>query len=71
MQPQRYGPFPYVPINRRPPITWPNSARLALWVIPNIETFPLNEPVPGGTGRRPTSSIGRRATMATASASFV
>ncbi len=53
MQPQRYGPFHYVPINRRPKITWPNGARVALWVIPNIETFPLNEPVPGGTGKTP------------------
>ncbi|HZO42709.1 MAG TPA: polysaccharide deacetylase family protein [Methylomirabilota bacterium] len=53
MQPQRSGPFPYVPINRRPRITWPNGARLALWVIPNVETFPLNEPVPGGTGLAP------------------
>jgi hypothetical protein len=53
MQPQRSGPFPYVPINRRPRISWPNGARLALWVIPNIETFPLNEPVPGGTGLAP------------------
>ena len=53
MQPQRYGPFNYVPINRRPTITWPNGARVALWVIPNIETFPLNEPVPGGTGQAP------------------
>jgi len=26
---------------------------VALWVVPNIETFPLNEPVPGGTGRAP------------------
>src|SRR5437867_11317821 len=53
MQPQRSGPFRYVPINRRPTITWPNGARLALWVIPNVETFPLNEPVPGGTGLAP------------------
>ena len=53
MQPQRYGPFPYVPINRRPRIIWPNNARVALWVIPNIETFPLNEPMPGGTGKAP------------------
>jgi len=53
MQPQRSGPFPYVPISRRPRITWPNGARLALWVIPNVETFPLNEPVPGGTGLAP------------------
>jgi len=53
MNPQRYGPFPYVPINRRPRITWPGGAAVALWVIPNIETFPLNEPVPGGTGHAP------------------
>ena len=49
MEPQRYGPFPYVPINRRPKLEWPDGARVALWVIPNIEIFPLNEPVPGGT----------------------
>ena len=53
MEPQRYGPFPYTPINRRPKLTWPGGARVALWVIPNIETFPLNEPVPGGTGMAP------------------
>ena len=53
MKPQRYGPFAYVPINRRPTISWPNGARVALWVIPNIETFPLDEPVPGGTGKAP------------------
>jgi len=49
MQPQRSGPFPYVPINRRLRTTWPNGTRLALWIIPNVETFPLNDPVPGGT----------------------
>src|SRR2546425_12291218 len=53
MQPKRSGPFPYVPINRRPTITWPNGARLALWTSPNVEPFPLNEPVPGGTGLAP------------------
>lgn len=50
MQPSRYGPFKYTPINRRPKISWPDGNHVALWVIPNIETFPLNEPVPGGTG---------------------
>lgn len=53
MEPQRYGPFPYTPINRRPKLTWPGGAKVALWVVPNIETFPLNEPVPGGTGMAP------------------
>ena len=46
MKPQRYGPFPYTPIIDRPKITWPGGARLALWVIPNVEFFPLNEAIP-------------------------
>jgi len=53
MQPSRTGPFKYVPINRRPKLEWPNGARVALWIIPNVETFPLNEPVPGGLGKVP------------------
>lgn len=53
MEPRRYGPFAYVPINRRPKLAWPGGARVALWVIPNIEIFPLDEPVPGGTGKAP------------------
>ena len=53
MEPQRYGPFPYSPIHQRPKLTWPNGARLALWVAPNIEFFPLDEPVPFGMGHSP------------------
>jgi peptidoglycan/xylan/chitin deacetylase (PgdA/CDA1 family) len=47
MQPASYGPFPYVPINRRKPWQWPNGARLALWVIPNLEFFHLGTPLAG------------------------
>jgi peptidoglycan/xylan/chitin deacetylase (PgdA/CDA1 family) len=53
MQPSSYGPFAYSPIIHRPKLTWPKAARLALWVIPNIEYFSLNEKVPvaaGGSG---------------------
>jgi len=50
MEPRPYGPFPFTPINRRPKLTWPNGARVAVWIIPNIEFFPLDEPVPGGRG---------------------
>jgi allantoinase len=50
MKPSAYGPFPYSPIIRRPQLTWPNDAQLALWVIPNIEFFPLHEKIPLGTG---------------------
>ncbi|HWN49214.1 MAG TPA: polysaccharide deacetylase family protein [Xanthobacteraceae bacterium] len=49
MKPRAYGPFPYSPIIRRPKLTWPNGARVALWVIPNIEYFSLEER-PGGYG---------------------
>ena len=50
-----YGPFPYSAIVDRPPLRWPNNARLALWVIPNVEFFALDENVPanaGGTGAK-------------------
>jgi peptidoglycan/xylan/chitin deacetylase (PgdA/CDA1 family) len=50
MKPSRYGPFPYSPIIRRPPLKWPNGAYVALWVIPNIEFFALDEKVPAGSG---------------------
>ena len=50
MQPGAYGPFPYSPIIHRPRLAWPNGARLALWIIPNIEFFALDEKVPPGAG---------------------
>jgi len=46
MKPRRYGPFPYSPINERPQQRWPNGARIAVWLIPNIEFFALDEQVP-------------------------
>ncbi|HEV7965967.1 MAG TPA: polysaccharide deacetylase family protein [Candidatus Acidoferrales bacterium] len=49
MKPTAYGPFSYSPVVRRPPLAWPDGARLALWVIPNIEFFSLEER-PGGSG---------------------
>jgi allantoinase len=47
MDPRRYGPFPYSPIIDRPALRWPNSARVAVWVIPNIEFFPLDATITG------------------------
>jgi allantoinase len=55
MEPRDYGPFPYVPINDRPKLTWPNGARLAVWVIPNIEFFPLSR----GIAPQPGSPVGK------------
>src|SRR4029078_936809 len=46
MEPRRYGPFPYSAIIDRPALRWPNGARVAVWVIPNIEFFPLNATIP-------------------------
>jgi peptidoglycan/xylan/chitin deacetylase (PgdA/CDA1 family) len=31
--------YPYWPMPDRPPIRWPNDARVAFWIIPNIEHF--------------------------------
>ena len=29
----------------RPKVRWPNGARVAVWIIPNIEFFALDEPI--------------------------
>jgi peptidoglycan/xylan/chitin deacetylase (PgdA/CDA1 family) len=56
MKPRSYGPFPYSALPRRAPLRWPGGARVALWVIVNIEFFSLSESIPvaaGGTGGKP------------------
>jgi len=52
MTPRRYGPLAYVPITRRPKLTWPDGARVALWVNPNIEFFGLDDVMPGNLNER-------------------
>lgn len=47
MQPSAYGPFKFIPINERPRLSWPGGAHLALWVIPNLEFFPLTAGLAG------------------------
>jgi peptidoglycan/xylan/chitin deacetylase (PgdA/CDA1 family) len=37
-------PVPYLPLNRRPRISWPGGARVALWVAPNVEFYELVPP---------------------------
>jgi len=32
-------PIPYSPIVTRPKLKWPNGARIALWLVPNIEHY--------------------------------
>jgi allantoinase len=42
--PQEHDRFVYSPIIDRPPLRWPNGARVAVWVIPNIEHFLFDRP---------------------------
>lgn len=52
MEPRIYGPYPYLPITERKPFAWPGGAKLALWVIPNLEFFHLDDPMPGVNNER-------------------
>jgi allantoinase len=36
--------FPYTPADERTTIVWPGGARLAVWVVPNIEHYELTAP---------------------------
>ncbi|MBI4492092.1 MAG: polysaccharide deacetylase family protein [Chloroflexi bacterium] len=36
--------YPYWPLPERPTLRWPNGARLAFWIIPNIEHFRFDRP---------------------------
>jgi peptidoglycan/xylan/chitin deacetylase (PgdA/CDA1 family) len=45
------GLYDYAPIHERPKLTWPNGARLAFWVAPNIEFYEFLPPV--GPTRKP------------------
>jgi allantoinase len=38
------GYYDYWPYENRPKITWPNGAKMAFWVAPNIEFYELNPP---------------------------
>ncbi len=61
MEPRAHAPYPYSAIIDRAPLRWPDGARIAFWVIPNIEAFPLDVRVPGGIDHVPdVSAWGRR-----------
>ena len=42
--PEEHGRFDYSAIVDRPKLSWPNGARVAVWVIPNLEHFHFNKP---------------------------
>ena len=56
MKPAPYGPFPFSTIKRRPKYSLPGGARVALWVVTNIEFFALDKPMPGESNERPKGS---------------
>ena len=42
--PTEHGRFEYSAIIDRPRLSWPDGARVAVWVIPNIEHFLFDRP---------------------------
>lgn len=61
MKPRAYAPYPYQPIIDRPKLVWPDGARIAFWVVPNIEFFALDERMADGPGLVPdVSAWGKR-----------
>src|SRR5262245_39140682 len=44
--PREHGRFDYSATVDRPPLRWPNDARVALWVIPNIRHCRFDRPAP-------------------------
>jgi peptidoglycan/xylan/chitin deacetylase (PgdA/CDA1 family) len=49
----RVGSIPFRSARQPSGWTLPGDAQLAVWVIPNVEFFPLDRPIPGGTGKVP------------------
>lgn len=49
--------YPYWPLPSRPAIRWPNDARLAFWIIPNVEHFRFDRPVSDLDYRSPIPDI--------------
>ena len=39
-----HGRYDYSPIVERKPLRFPNGARIAIWVVPNIEHFSFDSP---------------------------
>ena len=54
MKPQQYGPFEFSALPKRPKWSWPNGAKLAFWICPNVEVFHLDTAMPNDSQERPT-----------------
>jgi peptidoglycan/xylan/chitin deacetylase (PgdA/CDA1 family) len=42
--------FDYSGIAKRKPLKWPKGAHVAVWIVPNVEYYPMNKPGPALTG---------------------
>jgi hypothetical protein len=62
------GLFDYWPYENRPKIEWPNGARVAFWVAPNIEFYELNPAVNGKPGHDPFRTLAAMARATTVTA---
>jgi peptidoglycan/xylan/chitin deacetylase (PgdA/CDA1 family) len=58
MKPAGYGPFKFSLINNRPRLMLPDDARIAVWIIVNVEFFALDRPMPGDSNERPKGNEG-------------
>jgi allantoinase len=45
--------YAYWPLPERPRIEWPNGARVAFWIIPNVEHFRIDKAFMGAPGPLP------------------
>lgn len=54
--------YPYWPLPERPPLRWPGEARVAFWVIPNIEHFRFDRPTSDLTYHGPIPNVPEFAT---------
>ena len=59
--PEVLGPVPYRAYPDAPVIRWPNGAHVAVWIIPNIEWYPLEHHF---AGSRPGESFAELAATA-------
>ena len=49
--------FDYSAIAKRKPLKWPNGAHVAVWIVPNIEYYPIDKPGPSLTPPRPAPDV--------------
>jgi len=50
------GPFAFTALPKRPTMHWPDGGRVAFWIIPNVEVFMFDYPMPGEENQRPDPS---------------